>query len=80
MLHRDVFFDLGPWQHDLAAAARAADLEIHAHTQHLEAGCSAGVLLAGEDGIADCNVHIGSLLSVQCGTGRVLIEGHTSIV
>ena len=61
----DVLLDLRPGQHDLAATARAADLEIHAHPQHLEACCSAGVLFAGEDGIADCNIHIESLLSAH---------------
>ena len=53
----DVLLDLCPGQHDLAAAARAADLEIHAHPQHLEAGRSAGVLFAGEDGISNCDIH-----------------------
>ena len=66
----DVFFDLCAGQHDLAAAARAADLEIHAHPQHLEAGRSAGVLFAGEDGISNCDIHEQlSLLPAPSGTG-----------
>ena len=47
----DVFFNFRAGQHDLTAAARAADLEIHADPEHLEAGSSARVFFAGLDGI-----------------------------
>ena len=53
----DVLFNFCAGQHDLAATARAADPEIHAHAQHLKACSAAGVLFAGEDGISHCNVH-----------------------
>ena len=53
-----MFFSiLARGHHDLAAAAGAADLEIHAHTQHIEAACSAGMGLFGEDLIPNTNVH-----------------------
>lgn len=54
----DVLFNFCTWQHHFSSAAGAADLEIHAHAQHLKAGSTAGVLFAGEDGIAHSNVHI----------------------
>ena len=38
-------------------AASAPDLEIHADAQHFKALRTAGVLFAGEDGIAYSNVH-----------------------
>ena len=66
----DVLLDLGTGQHDLTASARTADLEIHADPQHLEAGRPAGMLFAGLDGIAHCDIHVvSSLLPVD--TGRV---------
>ena len=43
----DVFFNFRAGQHDLTAAARAADLEIHTDPEHLEAGSSARVFFAG---------------------------------
>ena len=51
------FFNFRAGQHDLTAAAHAADLEIHADTQHFKAGSPAGVLLAGEDGISHSDIH-----------------------
>lgn len=35
----------------------AADLEIHAHTQHIKTAYSAGMGLFGEDLIPNANVH-----------------------
>ena len=38
----DVLLDLHPGQHDLAAAACAADAEIHPHPQHFKAEAPQG--------------------------------------
>ena len=53
----DVLFNFSTRQHHLMPAASAPDLEIHADAQHFKALRTAGVLFAGEDGIAYSNVH-----------------------
>ena len=61
------FFNFRAGQHDLTAAARAADLEIHTDPEHLEAGSSARVFFAGLDGISHCDIHVLSLLRPLAG-------------
>ena len=53
----DVALDLGTRQHDLVPAALAADLEIHADTQHIKTVGTTGVRFLGLDHIADLYIH-----------------------
>ena len=53
----DVALDLYARQHNFMPAALAADLEIHADTQHIKTVGTAGVRFLGLDHIADLYIH-----------------------
>lgn len=53
----DALFRLGARQHHLAAAARAFELDVHAHARHEPYPLAAGMRLLHFDGIIQPQIH-----------------------
>ena len=69
----DHFLELRARAHDLAPAAKAAQLEIRADAQHLPAFLAAGVLFFHRQNVADLNIHRSLPLdALPVGTRRLL--------